>query len=154
MAKNLLFAVSLVFVVGTAFSAPQKTGPSQTVSDWMTGGSKPSLGLIDPSRLSVDYTIGFGAAFGGGVSSLNSLFAGRFTYRLSDPATLRFVLGFQNTRFGGSPYGSNANSLLGGFEFDYHPTGSLHLSLRMFRAPVSYRPAFDTSSPLEPFPER
>ncbi len=136
MKIRIALVLILLVMINLAGAEPLKTTDQQSVSEWLTKPGKTSLGLIDPSRLSVNHMVSFGTAFGGGKSLTSSLYASNFAYRLSDPVTLNFTLGIQNNRVGGLPNDLNGSSLFGGFRLEYHKNDFM-FRLEMYKVPDS-----------------
>ncbi len=67
---------------------------------------------------------------------MQSMYATRIGYQLSDPLKLTFLLGVQNSRFN-SPQlqPMDFNSLLGGARLDYNPTDNFHLRVEFQNSP-------------------
>ena len=141
----LRFFLLVCFLIstGTAWSIPLNSADKADFSDYLGGRSKPSLGLIDASRLTVNHSFSFGTAFSGKHSLTSSIYASNFTYQLSNPVTLNFLLGVQGSRIGGVPDYGMKTSLIGGFRLDYHPGNKLHLRIEMNHFPASSYPVFD-----------
>ena len=135
MRTSIAFALVLTIMINLSGAEPLKTDSQQSVSEWLTKPASTSLGLIDPSRLSVNHTVSFGTSFSGDRSLTSSLYASNFVYRLSNPVTLNFTLGIQNNRVGGLPNELNGSSLFGGFKLEYHKDDFL-LRLEMYRVPA------------------
>ena len=155
MSRYLIAVVFLaVFLINTTFAAPINQDRRQSVSDWLGVKNKPSLGLVDPSRLSVHHAFSFGASFGGDQSLLSSLYATNLTYQLSNPVTLNLLIGVQNNRIAGMPGVYNQTSLIGGFSFDYKPSKNMHFRLEMYQAPGAGWSMMSPSSPFRLTPSR
>lgn len=64
-----------------------------------------------------------------------SLYTTQFTYKLSNPVTLNFLLGVQNLQGNNIPGLGSQNAVLGGFSLDYRPTKNLHFRVAMQNLP-------------------
>ena len=132
---GLLLAVGLAV---SAFAIPLNEDNRPTVKDWLhgTGYTGSSLGLIDPSRLTVSHSVSFGGSFSNGQSLMQSLYASCFSYRLSDPLMLTFALGVQNLKYNNVPGIDAQSSLLGGFRLDYKPSDNFRFRIQFQRTPA------------------
>lgn len=132
-----LLLVFAFFVSVQAKPTYEDNRPS--VSDWI-GGKRPaksSLGLIDPSKLTVNHAASFGFSGSGDQSIMQSLYATRLTYKFSNPLTVNLILGVQNLKFNNVPGINSENSLLGGISLDYRPTRKLHIRLEFQQSPLT-----------------
>ncbi len=145
---NKLFAFTAVLLLlsftVTGNANPRYEDNSPTVSDWISGSYNPksSLGLLDPSRLTVSHSVSFGGSFGSGGSVLGGLYATNFRYRLSDPLTIDVMLGLQNLKYSGVPGYDMQNDVIGSFRLDYRPSKNWLFRLEMNRGvydPYYYR---------------
>lgn len=128
------FIVLLMWVL-PADAEPMFNASRPALGDWLKGGVSSSVGLIDPSRIKVNHTLAFGASFGSGSSLMQSLYASHFTYRLSNPVTLGFILGAANWRTGGAAPDLNTSALIGGVSLDWRPSDSFLFHIEMLQAP-------------------
>jgi len=143
MIKYLLLICLLVGASQLGLATPTITDNSPNFNDWLGGKgrySTPTLGLIDPSRLTVNHAVSFGFSSGGGNSLMKSLYAANFTYRLSNPLTLNFVLGMQNLQLNGIPGQGSQNAFLGGFSLDYRPRKNILFRFEMQNVPQGIWP--------------
>ncbi|MDP8228751.1 MAG: hypothetical protein P9M15_04795, partial [Candidatus Electryoneaceae bacterium] len=102
MKKSLILIVLMIFSVGLVDAAPTRQDNDQGFRDWLGGGQKQlSFQLFDPSRLTIDHSVSFGASFGNDASLMQSIYMTRIGYQLSDPLTMTLLLGLQNNRIGG-----------------------------------------------------
>lgn len=122
MKRTLGILCALIIIGGTASGAPYRDKPKLGFRNYLGGQGTPSIGLIDPSKLSVSHAVSFGATVGNGASLMQSLYTARFGYKLSNPVTLSFLLGVQNSRFGGSGDNLNLTSPIGGVQLEYRPS--------------------------------
>jgi len=136
MLKNLCWLGMFLVCFSAASAAPTLENHQSGFKDWLGGNTRSSLGLIDPSRLSVQHNIAFGMASGGGQSVMQSLYATRFRYQLSNPLVLTFQLGVMNNRFGGRNLAGNFNSLISGVRLDYSPSINFHINVELLQGPV------------------
>ena len=144
--KKIFTAVvltGLLFILwGNVSAAPFNSNNKYGVNDWMRGADKPSLGIIDPSRLNVSHSASFGASFSNGNSLASSLIASHFAYQISNPLTLSFTVGMLNNRFGGGPYdGLTSSSLVGGFSLNWRPSDDFFMRFSFQRGPTSALPS-------------
>jgi hypothetical protein len=80
---------------------------------------------------------------------MQSLYATRFGYQLSNPVTLTFMLGVQNSRYSGYNYlPGNVNSFFGGVALDYTPTDNMWFHLELQHNPFSTLRAYESSLPV------
>ena len=143
MLKRLCLLGLLLGGFHVAGAAPTLEDRQPGLSEWLGGNTHPSLGLIDPSRLSVQHSFSFGFASGGGPnggSVMQSLYATQFRYQFSNPLTMTFVLGLQNSRFGGGDVTGDYSSVLGGIKLDYRPTSNFFINVEFMRSPVQTWP--------------
>jgi hypothetical protein len=138
MFRSLLVLVMTIVLVGAVVAAPTYQDSRPGLNDYLSGKSRSMLGLLDPSRMTIQHDIQMGVSFGGGSSLMQSLYASRIGYRLSDPLTLTFTIGMANTRFGYGPTYYNTNSLLGGAALDYRPTKDIFFHLEFMHGPGLY----------------
>jgi len=104
--------------------------------DWLGGRSGSAFNLLDRSRLTVQHNISFGISSGSGGSIARSLYATTIGYKLSDPVSLTFLLGFQNSRYSGNMgIPADYNSFIGGFAFDYRPRKDIYLHFELLQSP-------------------
>jgi len=136
--RIVLTTLTLLILVGMSVAAPTILVKRPTVNDWIGGMGRSTSGLIDPSRLTINHGMSFGASFGGGNSLMSGLYQTNFLYRLSNPLTLSLSLGMQNLKYSGNP--TSQSSILAGFGLDYRPTKNLHFRVQMQQMPFgSYR---------------
>lgn len=131
--KLFLLSISLLIIVGLTTAAPTIIDQRPTVKDWIGGMGNRSSGLIDPSRLTINHGMSFGASFGGGNSLMSGLYQTNLLYRLSNPLTLSLSLGLQNLKYGNSPIAQN--SILAGFRLDYQPNKNFLFRIQMQQMP-------------------
>ena len=137
MRKIMLTIIWLAAITGSA-AAANPGGATLGFRDWLSGARQPSLGLLDPARLTVNHTASFGFASGGGNSLMQSLYATRFGYQLSNPVTLSLLLGVQNSQLAGkTPYNGSYNTVFGGMALDYNPKGAFHLHFEVAGSPFN-----------------
>lgn len=158
--KKTFLAILALIIIGstTAQATPYSDYSKPTVSDWIGGsvghsgfGLRPygssSVGLLDPSRLSIDHAVSFGVTSSGDQSLTQALYQSRFSYRLSDPVTLSLMMGVQNLNGNNIPGFNSNNSVFGGFALDYRPSKNVFFHLEMQHLPAgSYTPEY-----LSPF---
>jgi len=107
--------------------------------DWLGNSGISTGGLIDPSKLTVQHNVSFGFATGNGQSLTQSLYTATFGYRLSDPLTLSFLMGYQDNRLAGqSIYPNSFNSMIGGVALDWRPSHNFQLHIELLQAPGLY----------------
>lgn|GEM_PF-1954075 len=131
--KQIFIAIVLLVSVVVSTAAPTMIDKRPSVKDWIGGMGRSSAGLIDPSRLTVNHGVSFGASFGGGSSLMSGLYQTHLKYQLSNPLTLSLSLGLQNLKYGDNPVAQN--SIIAGFGIDYKPTKNFHLRLQMQQIP-------------------
>ncbi len=131
--KQILVTIVLLIATGVAAAAPTINDRRPSVGDWLGGMGSTSVGLIDPSKLTINHGMSFGASFGGGNSLMSGLYQTNLMYRLSNPLTFSLSLGLQNLRYGNSP--TAQNSVIAGFGIDYKPTKNFQIMLRMQQVP-------------------
>jgi len=131
--KQILITLALLVSVGVVTAAPTLIDQRPSVRDWIGGMGSSSMGLIDPSRLTINHGASFGASFGGGSSLMSGLYQTHMIYQLSNPLTLSLSLGLQNLKYGDNP--KTQNSIIAGFGLDYKPTKNFHLRLQMQQVP-------------------
>jgi hypothetical protein len=131
--------LALVFAgfLELAWATPPSGVDQKNFRDWLGGSPRPSLGIINPARLTVNHSVSFGFAGGAGQSLMQSVYATRFGYQLSNPVTLTFLLGAQNSRFGGAGLPMSYTSLLGGVALDWRPASAMSLHLEFTQSPTS-----------------
>lgn len=140
--RTVKYLITLILVSGYFVSAqtkPTYQDNRPTVSDWISGKmpNTTSLGLIDPSRLTVNHSASFGFSGSGDQSLMQSLYATSLTYKFSSPLTLNLILGVQNLKFNNVPGLNSENSLLGGVSLDYRPNRKLHIRLEFQQSPLT-----------------
>ena len=150
--QKIFCILCLVLIVGSSLiAAPTLKKDQFGFKDWYGGSGRSSFGLLDPSRLTVNHNVSFGFASGGGQSVMQSLYATRFAYKLSDPLTLSVLLGVQNNQFAGNiPSQGSSNSILGGFAIDYRPRKDIYIRLEMLKSPgiINYNtPLYEQRNP-------
>ncbi len=143
----------IVFLI--SFSAVEAAPTMQKkqlgFKDWLGSRPKSTFNLLDPSRLTIQHNLSFGISSGSGGSIMQNLYATKLGYKLSDPVTLTFLLGFQNSQFSGNrALPGDFNSFFGGFALDYRPRRDIHLHFEMLQSPgylYLTNPYFDYVSP-------
>ncbi|MBT3233019.1 MAG: hypothetical protein HN356_09400 [Calditrichaeota bacterium] len=137
---KILITLTLVLAcIVSAYAKPTYEDNRPSVKDWI-GGKLPnsaSLGLIDPSKLTVNHAASFGFSGSGDQSLMQSLYATRLTYKFSNPLTVNLILGVQNSKFNNVPGINSENALLGGISLDYRPSKKLHIRLEFQQSPLS-----------------
>ena len=128
--------IVLLIVFGAVEAAPTMQKNQLGFKDWLGNRPKSTFNLLDPSRLTIQHNLSFGISSGSGGSLMQNLYTTKLGYKLSDPVTLTFLLGFQNTQFSGNQaLPGNLNSFLGGFALDYRPRRDIHLHFEMLHSP-------------------
>ncbi|MDP8238728.1 MAG: hypothetical protein P9X24_06540 [Candidatus Hatepunaea meridiana] len=136
MFKRLCLLIVLLICITTAGAAPTFKSDQSGFKDWLGGSGKPSFGLLDPSRLTVQHNLSFGVTSGNGSSLMQSLYMTKLGYKLSDPLTLTLLLGVQNNRYSGNlAIPNDFSSPVGGFAIDYRPRKNIYFRLEMVQAP-------------------
>jgi hypothetical protein len=135
--KRLIVLLCLVMIGTTVVQAqPIRKGTELSFRDWLGGNNQPSFQLLDPSKITFQQSASFGATVGNGESGLQSLYMARIGYQLSNPLTMTFLLGLQNSRFMGAGVPNmSLTSPFGGIMLDYHPTDDIRFHLSILRAP-------------------
>lgn len=137
MRKLLLATAVLSFVAVSAFAQTGQT--TNPVSGATAEGPKPSsLFLLDPSRFKIGHTISTSYASLGGHGVLTSMYLADIQYKLANPLDIRVSLGFANSQ--GSLFGprGSANSIIPGFELNYHPSKNFNLIINYQQYPNGY----------------
>ena len=137
--RNRLLSVFLLFILALGFAdtssaMPQADYSKPSVRDWISGrtfGSSSGFALLDPSKLTVNHSLSMGSSLSGGQSMFQSLYMSNFSYKLSDPLTLGFVLGMQNLKFNNVPGLNTYNSFVGGVSLDYRPSNNFRFYAAM-----------------------
>jgi len=92
MKKIVIIAAGIIlFSLYTMSMSQTKDAYQQTGEEKKTG----KTGLLDPSRLTINHSISFGASAGGGYSGLKSqsIYTTMLTYKFSQPVTLNLNFG-------------------------------------------------------------
>ena len=136
MYRFITILVFILFGFYAAHAAPAFENNQASFKDWLGGSEKSSFNFLDPSRLSVNHSISLGFSGGGGSSLMQSLYTTRLGYKLSDPLTLTFLFGIQNSRFSSKTFNPGINnSFLGGVALDYKPSRNIFIHIEMLQAP-------------------
>ncbi|MCF7811210.1 hypothetical protein K9N50_09525 [bacterium] len=139
MYRRILIIALLAVSFFAANATPTYNDNSLGFKDWLGNSGMSTDGLIDPSRLTVQHNVSFGFATGNGQSLTQSLYTATFGYRLSDPLTLSFLMGYQDSRLAGqSIYPNNFNSMIGGVALDWRPTHNFQMRIELIQAPGLY----------------
>ena len=139
--RKLLTVGILALAVTGAWAAPDIGGNQIGFRNWLGGARQPSLGLINPAKLTVNHTASFGFSSSGGASVMQSLYATQFGYQLSNPVTLTLLLGVQNSQVAGrTPYTGSYNSVFGGMALDYHASEGFRFHLEVAGSPFTTLP--------------
>ncbi|SYZ72987.1 conserved exported hypothetical protein [Candidatus Zixiibacteriota bacterium] len=142
MKKSILLSVLLVFLFAFLASAQMvdKAELGTTSGDYL--GLKPALkpfSLIDLSKFkwSQSYSLSFFS--GGGSSGSVGLYTGSLLYEMSRSLSMNFVLGIAHNP--GSLFDrtqSTNAAFFPGFNLDFHPSNSFHLSVGVQAIPGNY----------------
>jgi hypothetical protein len=136
-------AISAILVFAcTVFAAPTYGDGSPSLRDYISGRTMPTLGILDPSKMTISHNIQMGFASFGGGSMMQSLYATTVGYQLSNPLTLNVTMGLAGTRynFGGAPM--TYNSLIGGATLDYRPSKDVFFRLSFNHGPGLYQSSY------------
>jgi len=140
--QTIALGLATLLFAATTFAAPTKRDYSPKLKDYLGGRSASSLGLLDPSRMTVSHNVQMGYSSFGGGSLMSSLYATTIGYRISNPLTMSVTMGLSGNRLnmGGAP--TTFNSIVGGARLDYRPTKDLHMSLEFAHLPGMYQSAW------------
>ncbi|HDH58279.1 MAG TPA: hypothetical protein ENF16_06685 [Bacteroidetes bacterium] len=130
-----------------AWSQSDDTSVSSKFSEYLRSGTNTGLGiqsfgLLDPSRMtfSTSYSMSYFSSGGEGV--MRNLFMETIGYRLSDPVSLTFNLGYLHQPY--SSYGPDGvfqeGSFVGGAALTWRPAKNMFLRLEVanYGAPYGY----------------
>jgi hypothetical protein len=158
MLKYKIFNLLLIAVLIVPSVVLAATGDEvSSVNSYLRSGGNSSLGLksfgfLDPSRMNFQTSYSMSYATGGGQGLMQGLFMETVGYRLSNPVSLTFNLGFQHTPYSSfGPDGLTKSArFVGGAALDWRPTQNMFLHLEVASYP-SYG-AYQYNPYWNPFP--
>ncbi len=142
LVRNIAILISLVIVPAmTAAQMADEVEVKEVTEKYDLGVSqRPSVSLLDLSRLDFSHSYSLSFFSGGGYSGSMGLYSGTMRYRLADPLTLTFNLGILHdpgSLFGNSSFNRSSVFLPSGY-LDWRPSDNFRMSIGFETVPAYY----------------
>jgi hypothetical protein len=146
--KSVLLVLSFLIALPVFGQAPYRDYKKPTTRETLRQPQIQSagLGILDPSRISMNHSFGMGYSSMGGNGASQGYYMNTISYRFNSPVLLRIRTGIANNSFsnsisqpGQSPMAAMFNDaqLFGGADLLWKPKENIFIKLSFDRAPAS-----------------
>lgn len=134
--------IFFLMMATTSFSqTPFRDQPTQTTTGFLQQASR--MGLLDPSRISMNHQMGMSYSSLGGAGYTQGYYLNTISYRFDAPVMLNLRLGLTNNPFSSSgSFGTASNLGMGDMEFfggadlDWRPADNVFVRFSFDRYPA------------------